>query len=1020
MKTRNSTKSKLLSSVIALVLCVSMLIGATFAWFTDTASTAVNKIQAGNLDVKLLDAAGNSLEGQSLEWQKAAAGVGEEVLWEPGCSYTLTPFKIKNNGNLALKYIVTITGIVGNAELLNVIDFTVEGVAGAETAAALNNFEGSLAPNSETGMITIKGTMKTTADNTYQGKSIDGIGITVRAAQLGGEFAGLNGEHDSFDNTYDESAMYPPLATYLNETTTVAKPESGDMVIETSVAKSTVPAAAQIKSAAKTDDSATTIANHTMAAGSKLDRVLKTTESTADSVTYDISYVYTETTGSTSTSYDVSEFSSIVTNVIELSTGLKDVKVTHSHNGTATPMEKAETETAAHDGHYYYNPITGKLTIWSSKYSSFEISFKNDFAAATGGQGYATLKEAINAAENVALVTVLKDFEEDGIEIPAGKTITLDLAGKTITGVTDVKDTAVITNNGTLTINGEQGGIAAKAIAVLNNGSLTVNGGTYSNHGQTSSNGSYIFDTQAGGTATIDGVTISALFKGIRAEGVGAVVVVKNSTADVAPGYGLFAAAAGGQLTVESGTYKTTYSEARQMFDLKNQGKITVSGGSFTTARNGSGDGAEMVVFNQSGNANSTFEVTGGTFNCVRDLIYYNNPSHDDIVWIQGGTFVYRNLINNPNGSDNISISGGVFNKEPNAQFIANGKFAVVGEDGKWTVGNPPATWAFVTNEAEFNTALQDTSKENIVLKNDIVFTATKNISRTITVDIGANKLTTADTDGSYSKSVFQVEYNGNLTLLGKTGSLVKSGNVTNVSFQSGNATIKVYSPGKLTIDGVNVEGHNMTSKEVTSYSAAGQAICVTQKNGDNNRGSLTILNAAVKSGEIPENEQKSGFGNALELGGKVDAVIKNCQFSAGYTHQNSYPYTIRLSGSSADVYMEDCTVTAPDLYFPQYGDDHRATGALYNAGSKVTLVDCQLSGKNNKSYTAGAISVNGTCDMYFENTTVSADGNTANTYDISLTYSSAYPTFHVAGTDNISNLRIYNKNHVTFATWEK
>ena len=51
MKTRNSTKSKLLSSVIALVLCVSMLIGATFAWFTDTASTGVNKIQAGNLDM---------------------------------------------------------------------------------------------------------------------------------------------------------------------------------------------------------------------------------------------------------------------------------------------------------------------------------------------------------------------------------------------------------------------------------------------------------------------------------------------------------------------------------------------------------------------------------------------------------------------------------------------------------------------------------------------------------------------------------------------------------------------------------------------------------------------------------------------------------------------------------------------------------------------------------------------------------------------------------------------------------
>ena len=712
MKTRNSTKSKLLSSVIALVLCVSMLIGATFAWFTDTASTGVNKIQAGNLDVQLLDENDNSLEGKTLKWQKAAGHTEETVLWEPGCTYNLTSFKIRNNGDLALKYKIAITGIVGDAQLLSAIDFTVIGVTGATTATALNGFEGRLAPNSETSLITITGKMRTDASNEYQGLSIDNIGITVLATQLGGTYAeGPNGEYDSIDNEYDKNATYPPLATYLNETTTVAKPESGDMVIETSVAKSTVPAAAQIKRAAKTDDSATTIVDRTMAAGSKLDRVLKTTESTADSVTYDISYVYTETTGSTSTSYDVSEFSSIVTNVIELSTGLKDVKVTHSHSGTATPMEKAETETAAYDGHYYYNPITGKLTIWSSKYSSFAITFKSDFAAATGGQGYATLKEAINAAENVALVTVLKDFEEDGIEIPAGKTITLDLAGKTITGVTDVKDTAVITNNGTLTINANNGGIAAKAIAVLNKGTLNVNGGTYSNHGQSENSGNYIFDTQAG-TATIDGVTITEVFKGIRAEGVGAAVVVKNSTADVAPGYGLFAAAAEGQLTVESGTYKTTYSEARQMFDLKNQGKITVSGGSFTTAHNGSGDGAEMVVFNQDGGiANSTFAVTGGTFNCVRDLIYYNNTSHGDTVQIQGGTFVYRNLINNPNSSDNITITGGTFSTDP-SKYCTDGTIAVK-EGSQYKVVYPNFDFSDVAQANYFCPTCYNTGNRN-------------------------------------------------------------------------------------------------------------------------------------------------------------------------------------------------------------------------------------------------------------------------------------------------------------------
>ena len=53
MTNRKSTKRALLGSIMAMVLCLAMLIGATFAWFTDTASTGVNKIQAGNLDVAL-------------------------------------------------------------------------------------------------------------------------------------------------------------------------------------------------------------------------------------------------------------------------------------------------------------------------------------------------------------------------------------------------------------------------------------------------------------------------------------------------------------------------------------------------------------------------------------------------------------------------------------------------------------------------------------------------------------------------------------------------------------------------------------------------------------------------------------------------------------------------------------------------------------------------------------------------------------------------------------------------------
>ncbi len=106
MTNRKSTKRALLGSVMAMVLCLAMLVGATFAWFTDTASTGVNKIQAGKLDVALemKDAAGQwvSAEGKTLNWVKAAAG--EQVLWEPGCTYTLPELRVVNNGNLALKY----------------------------------------------------------------------------------------------------------------------------------------------------------------------------------------------------------------------------------------------------------------------------------------------------------------------------------------------------------------------------------------------------------------------------------------------------------------------------------------------------------------------------------------------------------------------------------------------------------------------------------------------------------------------------------------------------------------------------------------------------------------------------------------------------------------------------------------------------------------------------------------------------------------------------------------------------
>lgn len=199
MSNIKKTKRALLSGVMAMVLSVAMLIGTTFAWFTDSASAGVSKIQAGTLSVKLVDENNNEIT-ESLTWQKnAAAPADEAVLWEPGCTYQLQPFKIVNDGELALKYKIEIAGIDGDEQLNNVITWTYTDADGNTVDI---DAEGQLAAKAETGLITVSATMQTGADNGYQGLSIDGVRIIVSATQAAVEY-------DSKDNQYDANAEYP-------------------------------------------------------------------------------------------------------------------------------------------------------------------------------------------------------------------------------------------------------------------------------------------------------------------------------------------------------------------------------------------------------------------------------------------------------------------------------------------------------------------------------------------------------------------------------------------------------------------------------------------------------------------------------------------------------------------------------------------------------------------------------------------------------------------------------------------
>ncbi len=152
-----NTKRALLASMLSLILCAAMLIGSTFAWFTDTVTSGKNRIVAGNLNVELLW----SEDGADYTIVNADTNMFGDALWEPG--YTRVVYlKVENAGSLALKYRLGInvdnetpgTNVYGDK--FNLSDFIKFGVVHNQTtafiedaagrAAALAAVAGSVAP----------------------------------------------------------------------------------------------------------------------------------------------------------------------------------------------------------------------------------------------------------------------------------------------------------------------------------------------------------------------------------------------------------------------------------------------------------------------------------------------------------------------------------------------------------------------------------------------------------------------------------------------------------------------------------------------------------------------------------------------------------------------------------------------------------------------------------------------------------------------------------------------------------
>ena len=231
------TRSALISSVVSLFLCFTMLLGTTYAWFTDSVTSANNIIQSGSLKIDLIH---HTATGDVSVKDTADHQIFNYEKWEPGYTQVET-FTIVNEGTLALKYKMTLDAensvdAKTGEKLSDVIDvYVCEGASTAQSAADLDSaawtklgtltdvfaidstISGNLLPAGaqatndaavERRMFTIALHMQEDADNVYQALSLGELSVTLLATQY-------TYENDSFGNQYDKDAEYPVVYDHV-------------------------------------------------------------------------------------------------------------------------------------------------------------------------------------------------------------------------------------------------------------------------------------------------------------------------------------------------------------------------------------------------------------------------------------------------------------------------------------------------------------------------------------------------------------------------------------------------------------------------------------------------------------------------------------------------------------------------------------------------------------------------------------------------------------------------------------
>lgn len=657
MTKTKSTKRALLMSALSLLMCVSMLIGSTFAWFTDSVSSTNNIIKSGNLDVEL-----EYLNGDSWEKVTATTNVFEkDTLWEPGHTEVVY-LKVSNLGTLALKYNLGINivneiesiSVEGNAlRLSDHIKFGVkEGVETpyadrAAARAAINDADavklstgytksGSIEAGAPAQYVALVVYMPETVGNEANYKTgevapqID-LGINLMATQY-------TSESDSFDNQYDANAMFDgvPAArtTVLSKMPVVTTLSGNTVALDTGYVFNTT----ESYDAAQKNEHRYWHADFV----ATIDKDITSDDAglagqydsySADWLAFELSeFLGNNVAIPAGSSIRMLETAGITMNYEELCGIVKEF----SCGAFAVNQEAMEGATLTVELRLYEtegdpNTTTGPKNVETGEYITI-----GKYSYTFGAKKVADVTTLANAIANGGDVVLTDNVVVNStITVPSGKTVTLDLNGNDISyAVSNSGASAIIDNRGNLEIvgkgtisfvaeNPDLQAIPSYATNTITNEATLVIGEGVVVTNESDGGASYAVDNK--GVFTLDGGTLIGKRCALR--------IAKYNQDNV-------------KFTMNSGLVKGATPAWIQLpgsnASVAPTIDVVINGGTFETTKATSADNNVMYTYSYgNSHANTSITINGGEFLGGTVSIGSGYKGDAPVLTINGGTFEY-------------------------------------------------------------------------------------------------------------------------------------------------------------------------------------------------------------------------------------------------------------------------------------------------------------------------------------------------------------------------------------------